>query len=161
VRKKEGSSEFGMIAVRLSPPTFTICAYALQRCWHDVEDMPPLPDDPDPLNRPLKHGELGVSWLDSGLREILPEKALQLVDRTFSAGDFCKRSVDDVQSGVVSSIEVKGRLVHAISQAPIEGWKTMADLEGATEVFLGDYVSCDDWIGQVRLSARICVSRLD
>jgi ubiquitin-conjugating enzyme E2 O len=97
----------------------------------------------------LKHGEFGVSWLESGGREILSESSLRLVDRTFQPGDFCKRKIEDIQSGVVVSIDVKGKLVHAISDEPVEGWKDMSDLEGAAEMYLGDYVSCDDWIGQV------------
>jgi hypothetical protein len=91
-----------------------------------------------------------VSWLDTGNREILSETALELVDRTFQSGDFCKRNIEDIRSGVIANIEVKAKLVHAISEEPVEGWKTLADIEGAAEVFLGDYVSCDDWIGQVR-----------
>jgi ubiquitin-conjugating enzyme E2 O len=97
----------------------------------------------------LKHGEFGVSWLESGGREILSESSLRLVDRTFQPGDFCKRKIEDIQSGVVVSIDVKGKLVHAISDEPVEDWKDMSDLEGAAEMYLGDYVSCDDWIGQV------------
>lgn len=106
-------------------------------------------EDLDPLNRPLKHGEFGVSWFKDGHREILSESTLVLVDRSFQPGDFCKRNIDDLSSGVIASIDVKGRLVHAVSEEPIEGWKSMNDIEGAAEVFLGDFVSCDDWIGQV------------
>jgi ubiquitin-conjugating enzyme E2 O len=109
-------------------------------------------EDPDPLNRPLRNGEVGVSWFESGLREILPETSLVLVDRLFQPGDFVKRAIDDVRSGVVTSIDVKAKLVHSITGEPLEGWKSLGDLGGETEVFMGDYVACDDWIGQVSQS---------
>jgi hypothetical protein len=121
------------------------------RCWQDAEeDMPHGPDEADPLNRALKHGEVGVSWFPLGTREILPEGDFRLVDRTFQPGDFCKRAVEDVFSGVVTSIEVKGRLVHSISGEEVEGWRSMSELETAADIFVGDYVACDDWVGQVR-----------
>jgi ubiquitin-conjugating enzyme E2 O len=100
---------------------------------------------------------VGVSWFETGTREILFESKLTLVDRLFQPGDFVKRSIDDVRSGVVTSIDVKGKLVHSISQEPVEGWKGLSDLGGETEVFMGDYVACDDWIGQVRALSDTCM----
>jgi ubiquitin-conjugating enzyme E2 O len=100
--------------------------------------------------RPLKRGEVGVSFFPSGRREILPESDFILVDRSFQPGDFCKRSIDDVRSGVITAIEVKGILEHAISGSPVEGWKSMEDLEIRKEADIGDYVEYDDWIGQAR-----------
>ena len=47
------------------------------------------------------------------------------------------------------SIEVKGRLDHAISREPIPGWKGTNDVETAVDVDMGDYVVYDDWVGQV------------
>lgn len=104
----------------------------------------------DPLMRPLTRGEVGVSFLPGGLREIVPESEYELVDRTFQAGDYCKRSLDDVRSGVVVSTHAQARLVHAISSEPIKGWRDAKDLRHATTVNAGDYVVYDDWIGQVR-----------
>lgn len=146
-----------------------------QRCWHDAEDIPTPPEQlaQDPLLRPLEYGEVGVSFYptnggpDHHHREILPESKLRLVDRMYQPGDFLKRSVDDVRSGVVTrcvtmfflislsssahdSIEVKGRLEHAISGAEIDGWRTMSDLECYIDVDMGDYVVYNDWVGQVR-----------
>jgi ubiquitin-conjugating enzyme E2 O len=103
----------------------------------------------DPLMRPLARGEVGVSFLPGGLREIVPESEYELVDRTFQAGDYCKRSLDDVRSGVVVSTHVQARLVHAISSEPVKGWTDVKDLRHATTVNAGDYVMYDDWIGQV------------
>lgn len=56
--------------------------------------------------RPLKHGEVGVSFFARGLdlpqREILSEPKLTLLDRMYQPGDLLKRSVDDVRSGIVT-----------------------------------------------------------
>ncbi|THV05997.1 hypothetical protein K435DRAFT_744206 [Dendrothele bispora CBS 962.96] len=122
------------------------------RCWHDAEDMPipPAATLADPLMRPLRHGEVGVSWLtEGGRREILPESELHLLDRTLQPGDFCKRSVDDVQSGVVTDLRVRCRVEHVINKEPVEGWKTSSDIYCRSDAEIGDYVICDDWIGQV------------
>lgn len=70
--------------------------------------MPPPPEQlaADPLMRPLKHGEVGVSFFstttDLPQREILPESKLMLLDRMYQPGDLLKRSIDDVRSGVVT-----------------------------------------------------------
>ena len=72
--------------------------------------MPPPPEQlaQDPLLRPLKHGEVGVSFYptsggpDHHHREILDESKLKLVDRMYQPGDLLKRSIDDVRSGVVT-----------------------------------------------------------
>lgn len=121
----------------------------LQRCWHDAEDIAPSEDDP--LTRPLERGEVGVSFLsNNGRREILPESDLSLIDRTFQPGDYCKRSIDDVRSAVVLSIKVRGKLEHAITNAPVDGWRESSEVVPAMEAEARDYVLCDDWIGQVR-----------
>ncbi|KAF8222140.1 hypothetical protein L208DRAFT_1426440 [Tricholoma matsutake] len=129
-----------------SPNSFGI----VLRCWHDAEDVPPLPPLSDLMMRQLQPGEVGVSFLgDGGEREILPESELRLIDRTIPPGDFCKRSVDDVRSGVVINARVKGRIEHVISGEPIGGWKTLDELEDRGEAEIGDYVVYDDWIGQL------------
>ncbi|KAG6840353.1 hypothetical protein C0991_007280 [Blastosporella zonata] len=102
------------------------------------------------MMRPLQPGEVGVSFLsDGGEREILPESELILVDRNIHPGDFCKRTIEHMQSGVVTNVHVKGRIEHVISGEPVEGWKTMEDIETKLEADIGDYVVYDDWIGQV------------
>lgn len=74
--------------------------------------MPPLPEQLalDPLMRPLKHGEVGVSFFttsaDTPQREILPESKLELLDRMYQPGDLLKRSIDDVRSGIVTRYAV-------------------------------------------------------
>jgi ubiquitin-conjugating enzyme E2 O len=103
------------------------------------------------MMRQLQPGEVGVSFLgDGGEREILPESDLRLIDRTVPPGDFCKRSIDDVRSGVVINARVKGRIEHVISGERIAGWRTLDELESRTDAEIGDYVVYDDWIGQVR-----------
>jgi len=102
------------------------------------------------MMRQLLPGEVGVSFLgDGGEREILPESGLRLIDRTIPPGDFCKRSIDDVRSGVVLNARVKGRIEHVISGEPIDGWRTLDELESRADAEIGDYVVYDDWIGQV------------
>ena len=123
---------------------------AQQRCWHDAEDIPYPPASEDPLMRALQPGEVGVSFMtDGGERQILLEAELKLVDRTVQPGEFCKRAIDEVQSGVVTDIHVKSRLEHAISREPVEGWKALGDLMTRVDAEVGDYVVFDDWIGQV------------
>lgn len=100
--------------------------------------------------RPLQHGEVGVSFFPNGAREILPESNFVLIDRSFQPGDLCKRSIDDVRSGVVTGVDIKARLVHAISGEPIEGWRSLHEFKKSTTTEIGDYVLCDDWVGQVR-----------
>lgn len=51
------------------------------------------------------------------------------------------------------SVEVKGRLEHAISHEQLPEWKTTSDLLTAIDVDMGDYVVYDDWVGQVRVYA--------
>ncbi|KAI6108452.1 hypothetical protein EDD16DRAFT_82091 [Pisolithus croceorrhizus] len=119
------------------------------RCWHDAEDLPIAGPIMDPLMRPLKRGEVGVSFFPGGVREIVSEADYTLVDRTFQTGDYCKRSIDDVCSGVVVGTNVQAKLVHAITGEPVEGWKDVKDLRHSTSINGGDYVVYDDWVGQV------------
>lgn len=106
--------------------------------------------------RPLQPGEVGVSFIsDGGEREILPESDLELVDRSFQPGDYCKRSLDDVRSAVVTSVKVKGRLEHVISGEQVEGWRTVDDIEDKPDAEIGDYVIFEDWIGQVSGLVRL------
>ena len=53
------------------------------------------------------------------------------------------------------SIDVQGRLEHAISYEQIQGWKSMDDVECYIDVDMGDYVVYDDWVGQVGRSSVI------
>ena len=109
--------------------------------------------------RPLKHGEVGVSFLSDGdEREILPESALRLIDRTLGVGDYCKRNIDEVCSGVVTDVHVRGRVEHVITGEEVDGWWSRDDLEYKSEAEIGDHVIYNDWVGQVSnlLSVRSC-----
>ncbi|TFK50613.1 hypothetical protein OE88DRAFT_1736118 [Heliocybe sulcata] len=98
------------------------------RCWHNAEDLPPPAHHPDPLMRPLQCGVVGVSFFPAAACETLPERRLRLVDRTFVSGDLCKRRVED---GGGAWVEEPGEMEYEV------------DMEA------GDYVVCDDWIGQI------------
>ncbi|KAH7912999.1 hypothetical protein BJ138DRAFT_1147026 [Hygrophoropsis aurantiaca] len=133
VRRSDSSDTYGII----------------MRCWHDAEDLPPVGPPMDPLTRPLMQGEVGILFLPSGLRDIVSESEYVLVDRTFLPGDYCKRSIDDLRSGVVTSIDVMTSLAHAINGDLVEGWKNVHELHHSCDIDAGDYVIFDDWIGQV------------
>ncbi|KZV83155.1 hypothetical protein EXIGLDRAFT_684160 [Exidia glandulosa HHB12029] len=120
------------------------------RCWHDSDELPPLANQQsDPLLRPLTKGEVGVSYLPTGKREIAPEGEFQLVDRVFHTGDVCKRSVNDVRCGIVIDVEVAARLFHAVSGQPVAAPVSHSKLRSSVDYFIGDFVLCDDWVGQI------------
>ena len=125
-------------------------APTFQRHWHDSDPAthPPEYRD-DPLNRALEQGEVGISYMVSGAHEIVHEKDYYLVDRSLQPGDLVKLSVHDVQSGVVLESRVEVKLEHAVSMAQYSPWVSSEELENATEVYVGDYVIHDDWVGQV------------
>lgn len=54
-----------------------------------------------------------------------------------------------------ASIDVKGRLEHAITGEEIPGWKGKDEVECYIDVDMGDYVVYDDWVGQVRSSSTL------
>ena len=110
--------------------------------------------------RPLRRGEVGVAFFPHHDREILPESDFILVDRHFLIGDICKRSFEDVQSAIVTSVDVKFQVAHAISGAHAEGWKTVEDVQDLFDVSNGDYVEYDDWIGQVTDNSFPLTSKL-
>ncbi|KAJ3550286.1 hypothetical protein NMY22_g567 [Coprinellus aureogranulatus] len=126
-------------------------AYAVVlRCWHDPEDIPPQASAVDPLLRPLKKGEVGISYISHRAQnEICSESQLRLIDRCMQPGDYCKRSIDDMRSGVILGMHVRGRLAHVISGEPVEGWKTLDDLQEKRRAEIGDYITYDDWVGQI------------
>ena len=103
----------------------------------------------DPLLRPLEPGEIGVSFLPNHRREILKESEFVLVDRAFQPGDACKKDLKSVEAGVVISVEVEAKLEHTITGAKLEGWIPSNELEVSNDLYIGDFVTIDDWIGQV------------
>ncbi|KAI0832769.1 hypothetical protein BC628DRAFT_1415018 [Trametes gibbosa] len=133
VQRKDDPTSFGVIL----------------RCWQDVEDMPPAADHIDPLLRPLVQGEVGVSYFPKLTREIVSEDTLELVDRLYQPGDLLKRSVDDVQSGIVTRTNVKVRVDHSINGQAVPGWLSKDEIEAAVEIDMGEYVIYNDWVGQV------------
>lgn len=67
-----------------------------------------------------------------------------------AAGDVCKRSVNDVRCGIVIDVEVAARLFHAVSGQPVAAPVSHSKLRSSVDYFIGDFVLCDDWVGQVR-----------
>ncbi|KAG8896936.1 hypothetical protein FRB99_008571, partial [Tulasnella sp. 403] len=122
----------------------------VMRHWHDSDPANTPPEyRGDPLNRELQQGEIGISYLVSGEHEIVREEDYYIVDRSLQPGDLVKRSVHDVQSGVVLESNVEVKLEHAVSMVQYAGWVSSDELENATEVYVGDYVVYDDWVGLV------------
>ncbi|KAJ7596874.1 hypothetical protein C8J56DRAFT_1041125 [Mycena floridula] len=122
------------------------------RCWHDADDdHHPSAAIMDPLLRSLNRGEVGVSFLtEGGNREILPESELVLVDRLMQPGDICKKSVDDLRSGIVTDVSVRAILEHAVSREQIPGWWAASDLDfEIKQAEVGEYVTYENWIGQI------------
>ncbi|KLO15052.1 hypothetical protein SCHPADRAFT_902766 [Schizopora paradoxa] len=122
------------------------------RCWHNSHEIP-IPEhlqQQDPLLRPLKPDEVGVSFFSSQDREISHESEFKLIDRPFQTGDVCKRHVEDVQSGVVKSVDVRFKAAHVISNEKVEGWLSKDDIEDTDELVIGSIVIFDDWVGQVQ-----------
>jgi ubiquitin-conjugating enzyme E2 O len=56
-----------------------------------------------------------------------------------------------VRSGIVTRARVNGRCEHVISGERIEGWTSLEELSDRTYAEVGDYVTYNDWIGQVRV----------
>lgn len=81
--------------------------------------------------------------------EIVEEQEFHLVDRALQQGDIVKRNVHDLQSGVVSDTKVEVKVEHAVSQIEYGTWVSSEEFEPSTDIFLGDYVVYDDWVGQV------------
>jgi ubiquitin-conjugating enzyme E2 O len=74
------------------------------------------------------------------------------VDRGyFARGDFCKRSRDDAQSGVVLNARVEVKIQHAITTETIDRWFDKDEFRPNQPLLPGDYVVCDNWVGQVSL----------
>lgn len=110
------------------------------------------------MNRALEPGEIGISLMLTGVHEIVRETDYYLVDRSMQPGDIVKRSVHDVQSGVILESKVEVKLEHAVSMAQYAGWVWSDELENATEVYIGDYVLYDDWVGQIEeVRSPFCV----
>ncbi len=64
-------------------------------------------------------------------------------------GDLVKRTVHDVTSGVVTGASVEVQVEHAVGMDQYSGWIASEDLENAMDLYIGDFVIYDDWVGQV------------
>jgi len=96
---------------------------------------------------------VGFQSFPSGSREILHESQFRLVDRcSFVRGDYCKRSQDDYQSGVVLNVKVQFRIQHTITLQSLDQWFDREDFQASQPLVLGDLVFFNDWVGQVSRS---------
>ena len=126
------------------------------RCWADDREYAPPPpgEEPNPLDRPLKRGEVGISVLfkptkDTAPLQILSESDIELCDRRLQPGDIVKRSHESATSGVVMSVDVACRLEHVLSGQQLDEWPRSDELEGALKVEVGDRVVAQDWVGVI------------
>lgn len=67
----------------------------------------------------------------------------------FQPGDVCKRDLQSVKAGVIIACETEAKLEHAVTGVPLPGWHHSSELEPANDIFAGDFVVLDDWVGQV------------
>ncbi|KAL5534072.1 hypothetical protein ACEPAG_533 [Sanghuangporus baumii] len=138
------------IVQRIDDPSSSSTYGIVMRCWHDSDDMQIQGPTMDPLLRPLKRGEVGVSFFPNNMREILPESSFRLIDRPFQTGDICKRSFEDVQSAVVTDVHVRFKVAHAVSGIKLEDWKSVDDIKEFDDIAVGDFVVYNDWVGQIQ-----------
>ncbi|GFZ47242.1 hypothetical protein JCM24511_04985 [Saitozyma sp. JCM 24511] len=122
------------------------------RCWSDEEGNipPPPPGLPeDPLERPLKRGEVGISDVSTGTRVIVPESSLLLYQREFLKGDVVKRSLVAVESAVIVDIKTEVQLEHIMSRERLRSWVPFDKLRNGMAIEARDKVIYDEWIGTV------------
>ncbi|WVQ93025.1 hypothetical protein IAU59_000088 [Kwoniella sp. CBS 9459] len=122
------------------------------RCWADEDgEMPPLPpgQEAHPLDRNLKRGEVGIADTISGDLSIVPESSLTLSSREFLKGDVVKRSLASPESAVIVDMTTQVKLVHAITQTPLDEWVDYKLLKNSLSIEARDRVVYNGWIGTV------------
>ncbi|KAK9449323.1 uncharacterized protein V1518DRAFT_415669 [Limtongia smithiae] len=132
----------------------------VDKVWHDtVRDYTDKYEEDDTMAGPPEivdaYFEAGVppkGWTvvtETYGRRVIPDRALRLVDRSFSCGDLCKKNSLDSQSGVVLEISMTLSLQHT------ETNQIVHDIPGAeVELYLepeqGQFVSDGaDRVGEV------------
>lgn len=80
----------------------------------------------------------------------MPESEFKLIDRPLQKGDICKRSYDDVQSAVVTDVQTRFKVSHAVTSTVLDDWKTMDDVKDFDDIGVGDFVEYNGWIGQAQ-----------
>ncbi|KAJ1029946.1 hypothetical protein NDA16_000859 [Ustilago loliicola] len=119
------------------------------RCYQDEMDVQPNTFPQTGLDRDLKEGEYGVLWYPSGKREIVSSNDLELIDRVFSVGSTCKRSLADACSGVVVGTKNTLKLQRLFSREEIQQPVPAEDIVKGNYLNRGDLVIADDWIGEI------------
>lgn len=118
------------------------------RCYHDELDNPHTFPQTG-IDRDLKEGEYGVLWYPSGERQIVASNDLELIDRVFSIGSTCKRSLADALSGMVVGAKNTLKLQHLFSREEIGLPVPADDVVKGNYLNHGDLVIADDWIGEI------------
>jgi ubiquitin-conjugating enzyme E2 O len=70
-------------------------------------------------------------------------------------GDYCKRSQDDLQSGVVLNLKVQFKIQHTITLQSLDQWFDKEDFQANQPLVLGDLVFFNDWVGQVSANLQV------
>ncbi|SPO20472.1 uncharacterized protein UTRI_00872_B [Ustilago trichophora] len=121
----------------------------VSRCYLDEIDADPTTFAKTGLDRQLKEGEYGVLWYPSGDREIVSSLKLDLIDRVFSVGSTCKRSLADAASGVVTASTNTLKLQHLFSRQEIDQPVPADHVVKGNYLNHGDLVIANDWIGEI------------
>nr|CDI51712.1 conserved hypothetical protein [Melanopsichium pennsylvanicum 4] len=121
----------------------------VSRCYHDEIDADASTFAKTGLDRQLKESEYGVLWYPCGEREIVSSIKLDLIDRVFSVGSTCKRSLGDAASGVVTGSSNTLKLQHLFSKEEIDHPVPADDVVKGNYLNHGDLVISDDWVGEI------------
>ena len=71
--------------------------------------------------------------------QILNESNLELLDRTFHPGEMCKRSMSEFGAGIITRVDVKALLEHAVSGERLkDGWHTLDEVNPQREADVGE-----------------------
>lgn len=83
---------------------------------------------------------------------IIPESELVLRDRDFVRGDVVKRSLDQVESGVIMQVSTEVRLVNSITGEVVgeSQWIPMKKLASSLPLEPGDKVVYNNWLGTIK-----------
>ncbi|WVN87953.1 uncharacterized protein L203_103150 [Cryptococcus depauperatus CBS 7841] len=121
------------------------------RCWSDEDGiLPPGHELSHPLDRPLKRGEVGISYLADGSLAIVPELTLMLFQREFRKGDLVKRSLANHESALIVDVKTQLKLKHVITGEEIQDWVPYEDVVNTSMIDSRDRVVYNNWVGTVK-----------
>ncbi len=85
----------------------------------------------------------------TNILQIVPESTLKLRQRDFMIGDIVKRSLMNVESGVVTGTSHDVRLTKLITGEILPNWVPFDKLKSSLILDLKDKVVYDEWLGSV------------